>query len=284
MGERVIKDKFNIHETYRKMNITNPYRYNSGGGGGTSQEFIANAGLTNPTHISAVQQLETDLKNANLWDRMDAIYPFVGGSANAHKYNLKDARDLDVAFRLTEGGTGLTHSSQGVVFNGQSYMNSHYNIATHATFNYSHLAVYSTTDIYSSSNDSIEIGSHVSSTKSSFLSIRGGSTRNKYGGRLYGSYVSKLNDSSLGFFGMYKKNTDNVFTISGLSTSNLGASTGTLPSRDIYIGALNFDNSPYGYSDQTIAFASFGGGFTDAEAISFNTIINDYQTNLGRNV
>jgi hypothetical protein len=27
MGERVIKDKFNIHETYRKMNITNPYRF-----------------------------------------------------------------------------------------------------------------------------------------------------------------------------------------------------------------------------------------------------------------
>jgi hypothetical protein len=33
MGERVIKDKFNIHETYRKMNITNSYRYNNTGGG-----------------------------------------------------------------------------------------------------------------------------------------------------------------------------------------------------------------------------------------------------------
>jgi hypothetical protein len=30
MGERVIKDKFNIHETYRKMNITNPYRFGGG--------------------------------------------------------------------------------------------------------------------------------------------------------------------------------------------------------------------------------------------------------------
>jgi hypothetical protein len=36
MGERVIKDKFNIHETYRKMNITNPYRYASEGGGGST--------------------------------------------------------------------------------------------------------------------------------------------------------------------------------------------------------------------------------------------------------
>jgi hypothetical protein len=37
MGERVIKDKFNIHETYRKMNITNPYRF---GGGAPANSYI----------------------------------------------------------------------------------------------------------------------------------------------------------------------------------------------------------------------------------------------------
>ena len=47
---------------------------------------------------------------------MMAIYPLVGGTASSQKYNLKDPRDLDVAYRLTFYG-GWTHSSNGITGN-----------------------------------------------------------------------------------------------------------------------------------------------------------------------
>ena len=31
------------------------------------------------------------------------LYPMIGGTANAHKFNWKDPRDLDVAYRLVYG-------------------------------------------------------------------------------------------------------------------------------------------------------------------------------------
>ena len=48
---------------------------------------------------------------------MKALYPFVGGTATSHKFNLKDPRDLDAAFRLQFNG-GWTHNSNGVTPNG----------------------------------------------------------------------------------------------------------------------------------------------------------------------
>lgn len=72
--------------------------------------FITAANITDTTQKSAVTQLVTDLKSANIWTKMKAIYPFVGGTASSHRFNLKDPRDLDVAFRLVFNG-GWTHSS-----------------------------------------------------------------------------------------------------------------------------------------------------------------------------
>jgi hypothetical protein len=48
---------------------------------------------------------------------MKALYPFVGGSDASHKYNLKDPRDLNAAYRLVFSG-GWTHSANGALPNG----------------------------------------------------------------------------------------------------------------------------------------------------------------------
>lgn len=74
--------------------------------------FLTAAGITDPTQSSAVDQLVVDLKAAGIWAKCAAIYPFVGGTAAKHKWNLKDPRDLDVAYRLTFGAN-FTHSATG---------------------------------------------------------------------------------------------------------------------------------------------------------------------------
>lgn len=74
--------------------------------------FISAAGIADATQKAAITTLVADMKSHGLWSKMYAIWPMVGGNAAAHKFNLKDPRDLDAAFRLSFFG-GWTHSSTG---------------------------------------------------------------------------------------------------------------------------------------------------------------------------
>jgi hypothetical protein len=81
--------------------------------------FINASGLTDVTQKSAVNTLVKDLKRFGLWSKIKAFYPFVGGFATSHKFNLVDPRDTNDAYRLTFAG-GWTHSSSGVKCNGSN--------------------------------------------------------------------------------------------------------------------------------------------------------------------
>ncbi len=82
-----------------------------------AQAFINAAIITDTTQANSVNTLVVGLKADGIWSKMKAIYPFVGGTATSHKYNLKDPRDLNAAFRLTFNG-GWTHSANGALGNG----------------------------------------------------------------------------------------------------------------------------------------------------------------------
>ena len=114
------------------------YRYSpkgiyvpSGGGGALdpdAEAFLTAATITDPTEISAVNQLVIDMKDAGIWTKMKAVYPFVGGTATTHKWNLKDPQDTNAAFRLTFNG-GWTHSSSGALPNGtNAYADTYLNV------------------------------------------------------------------------------------------------------------------------------------------------------------
>ena len=79
------------------------------------------------TEKDATNQLVLDLKAASLFTVFDAFYPFVGGTASSHKWNLLDPQDTDGAYRMTFLG-GMTHSSTGIRGNGtNSVGNTHWN-------------------------------------------------------------------------------------------------------------------------------------------------------------
>ena len=52
--------------------------------------FVSAANITDTTQCIAIATLITDLKNYNLWDKMQVIYPFIGGSSGSHGFNLKN--------------------------------------------------------------------------------------------------------------------------------------------------------------------------------------------------
>jgi len=66
-----------------------------------AQAFLTATGITDLTISNAINDLVVGLKADSLWTKYKAIYPCVGGTAFTHKFNLKDPRDLDAAFRLT---------------------------------------------------------------------------------------------------------------------------------------------------------------------------------------
>ena len=122
-------------------------------------DALTTAGVSlSSTEESAINTLVTDLKTAGVWTKMQAIYPFVGGTATGHKYNLADPQDTDAAFRLDFNG-GWTHSATGADPNGtNAYADTHFNPhANLASFTDSHFAIYSRDNV---SDNTVILGAY----------------------------------------------------------------------------------------------------------------------------
>ena len=253
-----------------------------------AQAFIDAAGITDATQQSAINTLVTDLKGYGIWTKMKAIYPFVGGTSSTHKWNLKDPRDLDAAFRLVFSG-GMTHSLNGVLFGGvNGYGDTKLNISTvYSNTNSVSLSVYSRTNNTDNAHD---IGAYDTSPQVEF-SIRmrrldlNMSTNIGFYNTQFCNFVVA---NSLGF-GLSSRTSSSSLKLykngSLLNQSNVNA-TPTAINRIIAIGAANTNNpiSLIGYSSREYAFASIGDGLTDTEAANLYTAVQAYQTTLSRNV
>jgi len=83
--------------------------------------------------------------------------PFIGGTSTQHKYNLKDPRDLDAAFRLVFNG-GWTHSSTGALPNGtNAYANTYLILSNQLGSDKPHISYYSRTN-GNTATDQIDMG------------------------------------------------------------------------------------------------------------------------------
>jgi hypothetical protein len=118
--------------------------------------FITAAAITDTTQKNAINTLVTDLKGYGIWTKMKALYPFVGGTAAQHRFNLKDPRAVAGAFYLIFNG-GWTHSATGVLPNGTTgYADTQLSprlVLSSSTFN--HLSYYSRTNTAVASEYSI---------------------------------------------------------------------------------------------------------------------------------
>ena len=248
--------------------------------------FLRTAGITDTTQQSAIDTLVLEMKNAGLWSKMKAIYPFVGGTASTHKWNLKDPRDVDAAFRLTFSG-GWTHSSTGAKPNGTTgYANTYWNTTNNGSTT-GHMSFYSRTN---NVENSVDMGSQIQSPDSytyllqfnSSLFVRdtrwcetaAGNTRESNITNTSGYIVTSRRGAADA--SAYRNGTK---TVSNLT--NVSPNTSTV---NIVIGARNFNGSIDFYSSRECAFASIGDSFTDTELSNLYTIVQKYQTTLGRQV
>ena len=240
--------------------------------------FIIAANITNATQISAIYSLAFGLQQDGLWTKMKAIYPMVGGSASSHKYNLKDPRDLDAAFRLLFVG-GWTHSSTGATPNGTSgYAITYLNPSTSLTISSAHFSKYNrTNDLAGNKIDGIFDG------LTSFFQ-QNYSAGNGIIGDI-GTIGSYTQTDTRGLFTSTRTaaNVYKVFKNSTQVATNTSTNT-TIPNYNFWIGARNNANSALFYNTYECAFASIGDGLTDTDAANFYTRVQAYQTSLSRQI
>src|SRR5580765_1039459 len=131
-----------------------------------TQAYLTATGL-DASYASVLNDLVVGLKAKGLWSKMLAVYPFVGGTATLHKWNLKDPRDTDDAYRLTfysggsdshSGPLGYRPNDAGNPFAGGHADTNLIPNSAIADVNSTHLAFYSLAEV--PPNDRCEMGNY----------------------------------------------------------------------------------------------------------------------------
>ncbi len=233
-----------------------------------SQAFIdalVTAGISNSAINTASDTFIMGSKAAGLYSKYKAVYPFVGGTAAAHKLNMVDPRDLDAAFRLTFTAP-VTHNANGITYAG-GHADTHLNpntvspAAPLAWFNY----------------------------------VRGGNTT----GLLLGADTGNFDSTALGLapngfgFSVYIPHEYNTGLL-GMNTTNnrirryvdgvrILEEPGSFAGNGNFSFILGDKNNGGGYpSDANISFTVFCDPLTDDEVNTLNTLVKNFQTALGR--
>jgi hypothetical protein len=246
-----------------------------------AQAFITAAAITDPTQQAAINTLVVDLKGYNVWTKMKALYPFVGSTASQQKFNLKDPRDLDAAFRLQFLG-GWTHSVNGALPNGtNAYANTFLIPSFSLTFSSGHYSLYIRSNINESKYDMAVV--NISwGAEHSIVSRWNNIFYHSYG--LASTYPQIANTDSRGHFITNRNSATNTTGFkNGVNVTNTIQPAVTPPNNNIYIGA-RYAGAASEFSSKQFAFSSIGDGLTDAEAGNFYTAVQAFQTTLGRQV
>lgn len=255
--------------------------------------FISAAGLTNPTEISAINTLVVDLKEADLWNKIVAFYPFINATQN--KWNLKNPQDTNAAWRLTFSN-GWTMSSLGATPNGTSaYADTHLQPGTSGAGNNStHIAVYSGSNSALGNATDIGVSAGAGASYIPILWLRAKNSTNAKAETYQYDYsqatqsIEITNAVATGFYVSNRnsatvlnlwKNGVKLATATGTNTQNI-----TTVTESLYLGAGNLGGTASQFSNRQLRAASIGTGLTDAEAVDLYNIVQTYQTTLGRNV
>jgi hypothetical protein len=249
-----------------------------------AQAFFNATSITNTVQMNAVNQLVIDLKSYNIWQKFIAIYPYVGGTATTHKFNLVNPLDTNAAFRILWAG-GVTHNANGVTGNGTNgYGETYIQPLIHLTQNSTHIAFWSRTNSTQASSNA-EMGITDGTLNASLrICSRNGSNQSTYyiNDNTLG-LVTSITDST-GFWiasrtaSNSKKLYRNGIVLSSVTTASVARSTSTIP----VLGQKTATNTMNHYSIKNFSFASVGQGLTDADVTNYNTAVSAFQTTLGR--
>lgn len=248
--------------------------------------FITAAGITNTGLKNAVNTLVLDLKSENLWNAMDIIYPFVGDNmatlGTQLSVNLKNTGSLNAV--ITNGTGSSDFNGYGSNEASTRYIRTGFIPRTIRPGGPYHLSIYTTTD--GSTLDRTDIGSFNSGTDVTMLTIgrnRVGVNSEKFAWFGGGALTTVTTAGSNGFFSGAYDNAINPKTRllrNGTQIVTNNTTINNSSSRELYLGANNNIGTPVQITTKQYQFASLGGGLTNAQMTTLNTIVQNFQTNV----
>ena len=248
-----------------------------------ANKFLLAANINDIRIKNAINKLVINLKAANIWTKMKAIYPFVGGTATAHKFNLVNPLDTNAAFRLVFNG-GWTHSANGALPNGtNAYADTYVIPFNNLLRNDSHISFYSRTNAIGDYFDIGQSGSPTTGINSNMIASRW--SNGFFQGRVNATTNTQISNSdSRGFYvsSRLSSTTQSIYK-NAVVTSSTVSSTG-LAGNSINIGRWNNAGGTAYYSLRECAFASIGDGLSDAQALALYNAVQNFNTTLGRQV
>lgn len=222
-------------------------------------------------------------KAASMWNSTDlkVFYPFVGGTITSCKWNARDPRDLDAAFRITFGGTSTY--SNGVAWNGTTgYGNTHLDASTNLTAGSCHLSYYTMT----ASTNGFDMGNLGSGIDNRTVMVI------NYFNVLYSEVYSYANAVVLGgqtaVAGFFVSNRTSatslkVYRDNSEIGSNTTNETNVAPSGGLFIGAVNDGSgSPALNSDKKAGMITIGGGLDGTKLTALYNVQQLFKNILGR--
>jgi hypothetical protein len=239
-----------------------------------AQTFIDSSGITDSTQKFAINNFVKQLKDSSLWAKFVAVYPMVGGTAATTKWNLKDPRNLDAAYRLTFFGTPV-YASTGVLFPTTfDYANTHLaDSAIGGCINAS-ISYYSRTQNTISGYD---MGCTDGAIPYNELSLYSNSADKS---EWFGFSQDILSPNTTGLFMLSSSATNVTRYRNGVVVSSRGsAPNNSYTNLTILIGKSRVTVHP---GQKECALATIGNGLTDKQALTFYNITQNFESALGR--
>lgn len=236
----------------------------------------AGGSLTN-TEKTAVNNLVLDMKAANIWTTMKAVYPMVGASAAACAQNL-----ISSSFTGIFNG-GVTYASSGVTPNGlNAFMNTNFIPSVYFTSNNSSIGVYSRTN---NINDNVFFGTEISGITRTFMFVKYtalGTSQIQLNSSTNSAPLI-LNSSGLITVNRNIANQQKVYQ-NGILISTIAALENGFSTVPLYIFADNNNGNAQYFSNRQLAFVYISNGLTDTNSLNLYTAVQAFQTTLSRQV
>jgi len=238
--------------------------------------YISAANITDFTQRQAINDLVIELKANNLWSGITVLYPFVGGSATTHSYNLKDP----TTYQITWAGT-VTHNANGITGDGSTgYGNTGF-APSIMPQNSLGAAIYVRS---ASTTSGHEFSAALNGVGTGDFNVIVRTTLQVSQTRGLGP---TFGTTSPGFFSGSRIAVNDMRTFrngvqTGITTTTATESNTTVP---VYVLAFNNGfNVPNGFSNAQLSFATIKQGLSATEEAALYQIVQRYQTALGRAV
>jgi hypothetical protein len=240
--------------------------------------YFAAAGITGINERNAVNNFIVQMKSAALWNKCERVWLISPTSLSAALYCAKSLNQMTAI-------NAPTHSSTGIVFNGTTQAlntNTALNAYTLFTQDSASFGVYNRASSPGVSFP-VYMGALASTANGVYRNVAGGSQDSRCNSTINSTFVTAT------VTGLHTVSRESASTIRQyINGSNVVTNGGSTSAARVafafYIGANNASGVTDLFSTTEVAFAYVGTTFSIAESASLYTIVQAYQTALGRQV